>query len=50
MKKPTVKKLTEALWKYSFKKGEIEGALDEGFARLAKYHADVKSKADEILF
>ncbi|MDE6504980.1 MAG: acyl-CoA dehydratase activase, partial [Clostridia bacterium] len=50
MKKPTVKKLTEALSKYQFKKGEIEAALEEGFARLEKYHADVKSKADEILF
>ncbi|MDE7168111.1 MAG: acyl-CoA dehydratase activase [Clostridia bacterium] len=50
MKKPTVKKLMDALKKYNFTKRDIEGALEEGFARFEKYHEDVRSKADEILW
>ena len=50
MKKSTVKTLFAALSKYKIKKRDISYALDEGFARLEAYHADVKSKADEILW
>ncbi len=49
MRDNTVKKLHALLKKYKFKKREISRALEEGFNRLDKYHADVKSKADEIL-
>lgn len=45
----TVKKLYSALKKYGVKKREAAKALDEGFSRLEKYHADVRAKADEIL-
>ena len=50
MRKPTVKKLLDALKKYNFTKRDIESALDEGFSRLEKYRDDVRSKADEILW
>ncbi len=50
MRKRAVKTLQSALSRYKLKKREISDALDEGFARLEKYHADVKSKADEILW
>lgn len=50
MRKSTVKKLAEALSRYKIKKSEIAAALDEGFERLEKYRADVKTKADEILW
>ena len=50
MRKSTVKKLAEALSRYKIKKSEIAAALDEGFERLEKYLADVKTKADEILW
>ncbi|MDE6667925.1 MAG: acyl-CoA dehydratase activase [Clostridia bacterium] len=50
MKKPTVHKLMEVLKKYNFTKRDIEDALEEGFARYEKYHEDVRSKADEILW
>ncbi len=50
MKKSTVKTLFAALKKYKIKKRQISCALDEGFARLEAYHADVKSKTDEILW
>lgn len=46
-KKPTVKKLFE-IFKNRFTKRDIENALDEGLARLKKYRADVRAKADEI--
>ena len=50
MRKSTVNKLIEALSRYKIKKSEVAAALDEGFKRLDKYHADVKTKADEILW
>lgn len=49
MRDNTVKKLCSALKKYGVKKREAAKALDEGFLRLEKYHADVRAKADEIL-
>lgn len=49
MRDNTVKKLCSALKKYGVKKREAAKALDEGFSRLEKYHADVRAKADEIL-
>ena len=49
MRKPTVKTLFNALKRFGVKKGEISKALDEGFARLENYHADIKAKADEII-
>ena len=49
MRKPTVKTLFNALKRFGVKKGEISKALDEGFARLESYHADIKAKADEII-
>ncbi len=50
MFKNTVKKLTEVFKKYKIKKRDIKRGLEEGFARLASYHDDVKTKADEILW
>ena len=50
IKKSTVKTLFAALKKYKIKKRQISCAIDEGFARLEAYHADVKSKTDEILW
>ncbi|MDE7181611.1 MAG: 2-hydroxyacyl-CoA dehydratase, partial [Clostridia bacterium] len=49
MQSSTVKKLYEVFRKYGVKKGEIKKGLKEGFARLEKYHTDIKNKADEIL-
>ena len=49
MRKPTVKTLFNSLKRFGVKKGEISKALDEGFARLENYHADIKAKADEII-
>ncbi len=50
MEKSTVKKLHEVFKKYHFTQKQIKNALREGFDRLASYHADVKEKADEILW
>lgn len=50
MRRSTVKALALALSRYKLKKREINVALDEGFARLEEYHADVRTKADEILW
>ncbi|MCD8294028.1 MAG: acyl-CoA dehydratase activase [Clostridia bacterium] len=51
MRKSTVHTLHETLKAhgYKFSKGQIDKALDAGFARLDSYHADVRAKADEIL-
>ena len=50
MRETTVRNLRRALGKYKFPKRRIEEALDEGFARLEKYHADVREKGREIIF
>ena len=50
MRANTVKRLAVALKKFRLKKKEIASALEEGFKRLESYHADVKLKADEILW
>ena len=44
----TVKKLCAALKKYKVKKKDAAKALDNGFARFYKYHADVRAKGAEI--
>ena len=44
-----VARLYGALKRFKLRKREIANALKEGFARLESYHADVKTKADEIL-
>lgn len=44
----TVKKLCAALKKYKIKKKDAAKALDNGFARFYKYHADVRAKGAEI--
>lgn len=49
-KKSAVKTLRSALSDYKLSKVAVSKALDEGFARLEKYKADVKSKADEIIW
>lgn len=49
MRETTVRNLRRALGKYKFPKRKIEEALDEGFARLEKYHADVRKMGKEIL-
>ena len=49
MRETTVRNLRRALGKYKFPKRRIEEALDEGFARLEKYHADVREKGREII-
>ena len=49
MRETTVRNLRRALEKYKFPKRRIEEALDEGFARLEKYHADVREKGKEII-
>ncbi len=50
MRANTVKRLAVALKKFRLKKKEIASALEEGFKRLERYHADVRMKADEILW
>ncbi len=50
MRANTVKRLAVALKKFRLKKKEIASALEEGFKRLESYHADVRMKADEILW
>ena len=50
MQASTIKKLHMVFKKYGFSKRRIKSALEEGFARLDSYHADIKSKADEILW
>ena len=49
MRESTVRNLRRALARYKLSKREIEEALDEGFARLEHYHADVREKAREII-
>lgn len=49
MRANTVKRLYAAFKKFGLKKSEIAEGLEEGFARLDKYHSDIKAKADEIL-
>ena len=49
MTKNTVMKLYGIFRKHGVKKGEVKKALKEGFARLERYHADIRKKADEIL-
>ncbi len=49
-KKTSVSALKNALSKYRLSSREIAAALSEGFARLEKYHEDVRNKADEILW
>lgn len=44
----TVKKLCAVLKKYKIKKKDAAKALDNGFARFYKYHADVRAKGAEI--
>ena len=44
-----VRRRCQDLGKYKFPKRRIEEALDEGFARLEKYHADVREKGREII-
>lgn len=48
MRETTVRNLRRALGKYKFPKRRIEEALDEGFARLEKYHADVREKGRRL--
>ena len=48
MRASTVRNLRRALGRYKLGKRQIEEALDEGFARLDKYHADVRAKGREI--
>ena len=50
MRDNAVSKLHNVFKKYRFSKKEIASALDEGFSRLEAYHADVREKADEILW
>ncbi len=49
MRENTVKKLYGIFKQYKVSKRDVAKALDNGFARLDKYHADIKAKADEIL-
>lgn len=44
----TVKKLCAALKRYKIKRKDAAKALDNGFARFYKYHADVRAKGAEI--
>ncbi len=48
MRETTVRNLRRALKKYKFNKKQIEEALDEGFARLEKYHADIRERGRKI--
>jgi predicted nucleotide-binding protein (sugar kinase/HSP70/actin superfamily) len=49
MRDNTISRLCTALKNYGVKKKQVAKALDEGFARLDKYHADIKAKSDYIL-
>lgn len=49
MRSNTVKKLYSIFKKFGVKKREAAKGLEEGFKRLANYHADIRNKADEIL-
>lgn len=49
MRESTVRNLRRALSRYKFTKKQIGEALDEGFARLDAYHADVRAKGQEIV-
>ncbi len=48
-RKSSTAKLVETFKRYKISKRQIEKALDEGFARLESYHADIRKKAEEIL-
>ncbi len=50
IRKSTVETLKKALKKYKLSAQEINRGLDEGFARMEAYHADVVKKGEEILF
>ncbi len=50
MRANTVERLCKALKPWKVKKKEAANALEVGFERLDSYHADIKTKADEILF
>ena len=47
--KSAVSKLCAVLSKYKVGKGEASKALNEGFKRLAEYHADIRARADYII-
>lgn len=49
MFEPTVKTLERTFKRYKLSKKQIRSALKEGFARLEKYHFDVRAKGSEIL-
>ena len=49
-RKSTVRALKKALNRYRVTGREIRKGLEEGFTRLEEYYADVRNKADEILF
>ncbi|MCD8308855.1 MAG: acyl-CoA dehydratase activase [Clostridia bacterium] len=49
MRDNTVKRLTQALSRYKFKRKQVDAALKVGFERLDKYHADVRAKGSEIM-
>ncbi len=49
MRENTVKKLHALFGQYKISKRDVKRALDNGFERLDKYHADVRAKADEII-
>ena len=44
-----VKRLCAALKRYKIKKKDAARALEEGFARFNKYHADIRAKGAEII-
>lgn len=49
MFEPTVKTLERTFKRYKLSKKQIRSALKEGFARLEKYHFDVRAKGSEII-
>ncbi len=49
LRENTVKKLCKSLKKYGVKKKAAAAALKEGFARLDKYHADVRARGAAVI-
>ncbi|MGN0804255.1 MAG: acyl-CoA dehydratase activase [Candidatus Coproplasma sp.] len=49
VEKSTIAKLNSSLSRFGVRKGEIKPALKEGFARLEKYHNDIRERADFII-
>lgn len=47
-RRTTVRALHAALRRYKLSRGEIGAGLDEGFARLKKFHEDIRAKGDRI--